>query len=145
MRPHEIVASVEPERWGAILATVHEHSHELWHDLVSLKAPVSYEVTGTNETGITPERSAGLGITAVPAAAELWSDGPYRSLILNGAALQSGNDQQRQHKLLHSSPSSFFYLAASLSQYRAESQDGCDEPALPRDDSSVASDKGLSA
>src|SRR5262245_13729424 len=33
MRPHEIVASVEPERWGAILTTVREHSHELWHDL----------------------------------------------------------------------------------------------------------------
>ena len=33
MRPQEVVASVEPARWEAILAAVREHNPGLWRDL----------------------------------------------------------------------------------------------------------------
>ncbi|HZR97305.1 MAG TPA: hypothetical protein VFE37_01285, partial [Chloroflexota bacterium] len=33
MRPQDVVATVEPERWDAILTAVREHAPELWRDL----------------------------------------------------------------------------------------------------------------
>src|SRR5918992_3875173 len=33
MRPQDVVNSVEPERWDAILTAVREHSADLWRDL----------------------------------------------------------------------------------------------------------------